>query len=393
VTQQHLVLFLVVGGAAAVPFFSRRFRFPAAALEIVYGIVLFHTVLHEKPEWFLLLKEIGFIYLMFIAGMELDLRGLLRSTRVLWYALIPLLAFLFTPLVFGALGYPMYEGVAVAMMSAGIVIPVLKEADLIHTPLGRDIVGTALTGELLSIAVLTAIDTYHAHGLTLQATWMLGKLMGLGLLALLVLKVVYVVAWWRADRVEKVMQSEDPTEEGIRAVIVIAFAGAFLAEFAGVEPILGSFMAGLITSYVFRNKGQFEDKINAVGFGFFTPFFFIGVGADLDLRLLQSPSVVLFSLLLTAMVFASKLPALALARPMGLRYREGLAMTLLLAAPLSMVVVAAALGQRMGLLTADASGSLVLAALIASVAFPYLFRPLGSHLLGKAEPEQGTRIR
>ena len=382
-TQQHLVLFLVVGGAAAVPFLSRRFRFPAAALEIVYGIVLFHTVLHEKPEWFLLLKEIGFIYLMFIAGMELDLRGLLRSTRVLWYAAVPLLAFLLTPLVFGGLGYPMYEGVAVAMMSAGIVIPVLKESELIHTPLGRDIVGTALTGEFLSIAVLTAVDTYHAHGLTLEAAWMLLKLIGLGLLALLVLKVVYVVSWWRVDRVEKVMQSEDPTEEGIRVVIVIAFAGAILAESAGVEPILGSFMAGLITSYVFRNKGRFEDKINAVGFGFFTPFFFIGVGADLDLRLLQSPAVVLFSFFLTLMVFASKLPALILARPMGLSWREGLGMTLLLAAPLSMVVVAAALGQRMGLLTVDAAGSLVLAALIASVVFPYLFRPLGVRLTAK----------
>ncbi|MBE0618549.1 MAG: cation:proton antiporter [Proteobacteria bacterium] len=385
-TEQHLILFLVVGGAAVVPFLSRRFRIPAAALEIVYGIVLFHTVLHEKPDWFLLLKEIGFIYLMFIAGMELDLRSLVRTSRVLWYAAIPLLSFLVTPFVFGALGYPMFEGVAVAMMSAGIVIPVLKESELLHSPLGRDIVGTALMGELLSIAFLTAVDTYHAHGLTLQAALMVLKLAGLGVLSVLVLKVVWVASWWSMDRVEKVMESEDPTEEGIRVVIVIAFAGALLAESAGVEPILGSFMAGLITSHVFRNKGQFEDKINAVGFGFFTPFFFIGVGADLDMRLFQSAPVVTFSLFLAFMILASKVFPVLLARPMGLRYREALAMALLLSAPLSMVVVAGALGQRMGLLTAEATGALVIAALLASVLFPFLFRPLAARLAPSREP-------
>ncbi len=387
VTEQHLILFLVVGGAAGVPFLSRRLRFPAAALEIVYGIVLFHTVLHEKPEWFLLLKEIGFIYLMFIAGMELDLRSLVRTSRVLWYVAIPLASFLVTPLVFGALGYPMFEGVAVAMMSAGIVIPVLKEANLLHCPLGRDIVGTALMGELLSIAFLTALDTYHAHGFTLQAALMVLKLVGLAALAVLVLKVVWVASWWRMDRVEKVMESEDPTEEGIRVVIVLAFAGAFLAESAGVEPILGSFLAGLITSHVFRNKGRFEDKINAVGFGFFTPFFFIGVGADLDLRLFQSAPVVTFSLFLAFMVLASKAFPLLLARPMGLRFREALAMTLLLSAPLSMVVVAGALGERMGMLTAEATGALVIAALVASVVYPFLFRPLAAKLSLCREPQ------
>jgi Kef-type K+ transport system membrane component KefB len=379
--HEHLVLFLVVGGAAVVPFLSRRLRFPAAALEILYGVALFHTVLHEKPEWFLLLKEIGFIYLMFIAGMELDIKALARTRRVLWYVAVPLLSFLVTPLAFGAFGLPAYEGVAVAMTSAGIVIPVLKESGLIRTPLGRDIVGTALAGELLSILFLTVVAAYHAHGFSLQGALALGKLAALLGLAVLVLKIVYVVSWWQMDRVEKVMTSEDPVEEGIRAVIVIAFAGAILAGYAGVEPILGSFLAGVITTYVFRNKGRFEEKINAVGFGFFTPFFFIGVGADLDVGLFRSSDLVVFSLVLTGAVFLSKAFPLLLARPLGLTGLEALGMSLLLAAPLSMMVVAGALGERMGLIDAEANGALVVAAMAASLLYPYLFRPLGSRLL------------
>jgi len=124
-----------------------------------------------------------------------------------------------------------------------------------------------------------------------------------------------------------------------------------------------------------------------VGFGFFTPFFFIGVGADLDLRLFQSAPVVTFSLFLAFMILASKAFPLLLARPMGLQYREALAMTLLLSAPLSMVVVAGALGERMGMLTPEATGALVIAALVASVVYPFFFRPLAAKLSLCREPE------
>jgi Kef-type K+ transport system membrane component KefB len=373
-------LFAAVAGAAAIPFLSRRFRFPSAALELVYGAVLFHAFVHQRPEWFDLLKEIGFVYLMFIAGMELDLRSLARSRRVIWCALVPALSFCLTPLFFGSIGYPVYQGLAVAMVSAGIVIPVLKETKLIRTPIGQDIVGTALMGEVLSIAVLTGVDTYHAHGLSPMAGLKALYLLGLGALGYLALKVLYVLSWWNAEWVEKVMESEDPAEEGIRVVIAVAFAGALLAQQAGAEPILGSFVAGVVFGYVFKNKGRFEEKINAVGFGFFTPFFFMGVGADFSPQLLTSPGVVSQALFLTAMVCASKGFPLLFARAMGIRLLEAAGMVLLLSAPLSMLVVAGTLGERMGLLTPEAKGALILAAIAASILYPYLFRPLARRM-------------
>ena len=171
-------MFLIVLGAAVVPFFARRMRVPSAALEIVYGLLLFNFVLDHRPEWFHLFRELGLVYLMFIAGMELDLRALVRSGRSGWYVLVSLLSFAVTPLLFVALGFPFYLGVAVAMISAGIVVPVLKETDLMKTPLGQNIMGVALTGELLSILVLTFIDAYHKHGPTVMAAVELLKLTG-----------------------------------------------------------------------------------------------------------------------------------------------------------------------------------------------------------------------
>jgi len=374
--EQQISMFLVIFGAAVLPFVAKRIRVPSAALEIVYGVLLFNFVLRQIPEWFELLRQIGFIYLMFIAGMELDLGWVRKSGKSFWYVLVSLLSFTVTPLVFVGLGQPFFLGVAVAMISAGIVIPVLKESALARTPLGRDIIGVALTGELLSILALTLIDAYHRYGLTWTAGLELAKLALLFGLAMLVLKVLYLWAWWYPERVARVMESEDPVEEGIRAVVSVAFAGGLLASAAGAEPILGSFLVGMVFSHVFKSKGRFEEKVNAVGFGFLIPFFFIGVGAQLDFALVTSVQTVALALTLTAAVLASNLFPLLLARPMRLTLVEAGGMSVLLSAPLSMIVVAGTLGEKMGLISAEASGALILTALFASVVYPSLFRLL-----------------
>lgn len=380
--EDLLIMFAVIGGAATIPFFARRFRVPSATLEIIYGIFLFNSTIHTKPEWLLLLKEIGFIYLMFIAGMELDLKSILKGDRLLWYILIPLLSLSLTPVILVQIGYPFFIGIAASVISAGIIIPVLKELELTRTPFGRDAVGIALTGELLSIVLLTAIDIYHRHGLTVMAGVEGIKLILLFILASLFLRLLYVLAWWNPERVEKVMKSEDPVEEGIRAVISVAFAGAIIAYISGIEPILGSFLAGLIFSYVFKSKGRFEEKINAVGFGFFIPFFFIGVGAGFDIGLLGSLEVLYMSLFLTLIVFLSNIfPLLFFYRFMLLRGIEAAGMSLMLSAPLSLIVVAGTLGLKMGFITPEMNGSLILTALISSIVFPAIFRPISRRIL------------
>lgn len=385
--NQIFIFFLVIGGAALVPFFAGKFRIPSAALEIMYGAVLFNLIIHEQPEWFSLLKEFGLIYLMFIVGMEIDLRKFIKNRNFLWYVIIPLISLLITPLIFYLMGFPYYLGIVIAMISAGIVIPVLKETEIIDTPLGRDIIGVALTGELLSILLLVGIDIYHRYGFTIRAGMEGSKIFILFVLAGLLLRLLYIIAWWNPQKVERVMESDDPVEEGIRVVIFIAFGGALIAYTTGLEPILGSFMAGLVFSYVFKSKGRFEDKINAVGFGFFTPFFFIGVGAKLNIDLFQSTQTLLFSAIFTLLVFISNLFPVLFSYLMKLKFHEALGMSLILSAPLSMMVVAGSLGVKMKLITDSMNDSLILTAVTASIIFPSLFRPIARRLVQEESPD------
>ncbi len=389
--HHYLPIFLIVLGAAIVPFIARRLRVPSAALEIVYGLLLFNFILDERPNWFPLFRELGLVYLMFIAGMELDLRSLRRGGCAGWYVLVSVISFTLTPLLFVALGLPFFLGVAVAMISAGIVVPVLKETGLMKTPLGQNIMGVVLTGELLSIMMLALIDAYHKHGMTWLAATELLKLTLVFALAVVVLKAMRLLAWWYPVRVQKVMESEDPVEEGVRIVVTVAFAGGLLAILAGAEAILGSFLMGVVFTFVFRNKGRFEEKVNAIGFGFLIPFFFIGVGSDLTLDVLTSLDTVLLAAFLTLAVLISNLSPLLVARPLGLTMREATAMAILLSAPLTMIVVAGTMGERIGVLQPEMTGPLVLTALLASILYPSLFRPLAQKVVSEGQGENRVK--
>ncbi len=373
--HELLIIFIIIAGAAVIPFLARMLHIPAAACEILFGVLLFNTIISHTPEWFSLLSELGFIYLMFIAGMESDLEVLLQQPRnLVWYTLIVVVSLVVTPLLFVAMGYPFYIGIALAVVSEAILVAVLKETGIGKKPIGRHIIGIALTGEILSIALLTGIDIYHKFGFSPVALLQVVKLVVLLFIAALFLKLLYVTAWWNPRWVQKVMASDDPVEEGIRVIIAVAFAGALLAHFAGVEAILGSFMAGIVFGYVFKSKGRFEDKINAVGFGFFTPFFFISVGAKIDIVQMATVQNILFALFLTFMVFISNCYPLLLFRFLRITFRESLSISLILSAPLTMIIVAGTLGQKMGFIDAGTKSILILTALISSIVYPFLFR-------------------
>jgi Kef-type K+ transport system membrane component KefB len=386
--EDFQTMFVTMAGVAAVPFISRNIRLPSSVVEIILGLILFKFLIKNHYNWLSLMKELGFIYLMFLAGMELDVQEIVKKPKFKWYLVIPLLSLTCTPLVFFLMGLDFFLGIAASVTSAGILIPILMESGLNKTELGKDILGVTIMGELLSIVFLTFFEVYQHTGVSLAAIGEIAKLFILLIAAGTVLKLLYLLSWWMPEHVERVMESLDPVEEGIRVLITTALAGAVLAYHARVEPILGSFMAGLIFSYVFKNKGKFEEKIKAVGFGFFIPFFFVGIGADFDISLLN-PSHKNFvnnmklSLVLTLSVFLSNIFPIIFKKWLNLKTIEAFAMALLLSAPLSMVFVAGAIGTKMRLISSQMNDVLIISAMFSSLLYPACFRIMSKRLIEK----------
>ncbi|GBE02917.1 glutathione-regulated potassium-efflux system protein KefC [bacterium BMS3Bbin06] len=383
---RYFLLFAVVAGASIVPLIAGRLRIPSAVLEILYGILLFNLLINHYPPWLSLLKELGLLYLMFIAGMELDARTMIRDKRLCWYLLIPMLSFIITPFITYQIGLSAFTGIVLAVTSAGIIIPALKESGILRTETGRDIVGIALMGELISILILTGMDIHHQYGITIMAAVKTFELLAFLGLAGIFLRVLYLIAWWFPEKVERVMENEDPIEEGIRAVFLIALIGSIEAYSVGVEPILGSFLAGIIFNYVFKSKERFEEKINAVGFGFLTPFFFIGVGAEFDIQGLYSLKTVSIALLLSLLVFVSNLLPVIFSRLMKIKGLESVSISLILSAPLTMLLVATTVGVKLGLIDEGLKNALILASIITAILYPFIFRISVKRLTSSSEP-------
>jgi len=147
-----------------------------------------------------------------------------------------------------------------------------------------------------------------------------------------------------------------------------------LAQQIGVEIILGSFLAGAILSLLSQgNSSETHHRLEAFGFGFFIPIFFVLVGAGLDLGLLvENPQALLVvAMLLVAAYLLKLLPALLLR--IRFSWRESLAGGFLMSSRLSLIIAAAAIGLRIGAISESINAAVVLVALISVTLSPVLF--------------------
>ena len=168
---------------------------------------------------------------------------------------------------------------------------------------------------------------------------------------------------------------QDTTAEiRIRASFLLLAVFVVLAERLGLEAILGAFLAGAIIKLVDRDQAmthpQFRQKLAAVGYGVFVPFFFVSTGVRFDLNALftNATNLVRVPIVLAALFIARGLPAL-LYRSLTTR-TQTVAAALLQATSLSFLVVAAEIGLQLGLIRPAASAALIAAGLLSVLLFP-----------------------
>jgi Kef-type K+ transport system membrane component KefB len=152
---------------------------------------------------------------------------------------------------------------------------------------------------------------------------------------------------------------------------------AALAGWVGLESILGAFLAGALFSYVFRDQGILETKLSALGQGFFIPIFFINVGVEFDLAALGDPASLLklVAILAVASLVTKFLPSTLLLF-VRISFRQVVSSAFILAAPLTLLVAAAEMGQEIGVLDDRLSQAIVLLAIVSGVVFPTAFKLL-----------------
>ena len=199
----------------------------------------------------------------------------------------------------GLVHNPWLIALILSTVSVGVVLPMLKEKQLVTTEYGQTILVTALLLDFGTMILLTVLVTMVLGG----------KLEELGLIGLLFVAVALVYAGGRRYRRSPLMKelAHATSQIGVRGAFMLIFVLAFLSESLGVEVILGAFLAGAIVSLIAQSdETSLHLKLDAIGFGFLVPIFFIMVGVEFDLAaLLARPEAVVLALAVLVAAYAS----------------------------------------------------------------------------------------
>ena len=355
-----------------------RLRVPAVVLEIIGGIIAGPSVLGwvhiDLPVQILAL--FGLAFLLFLAGLEIDvhrLRGRLLRFAVLGY-LVTLVLGYGAGASFTAAGWvsqPLLLAITLSATSLGLVVPVLKDAGQVGSDVGQSALAAASIADFAAIVLLSLFFS-SAGGSTGSKVVVLGAFAGL-----VVVTGLAVSGAARSMRLGQVLlRLQDTTAEiRVRFAVLLLVAFTALAERFGLESILGAFLAGAIVSLVDRDSAShpnFRTKLEAIGYGFLVPVFFVSSGVKLDLTgLLHSPSaLVRIPVFLLALLAVRGLPALIGLRANGTR--ATLALGLLQATSLPFIVTATQIGVTLGKITPVTAAALVCAGLLSVLIFPLI---------------------
>ncbi len=376
VIHDTLALLIVALAAALMPGISRLIRLPAAVTEILLGIILGKSCLGLQfgGDWLVFLAHLGFLLLMFHAGMEIDFAILRRQSRT---QLLAQFAIFFLTLTLSLLlahlmGLGVFMALVLSTTSLGLVMPTLKELGLNKTALGQAILIAATLADFLTLLGITVFILWHKHGISWHFVYPLPLFIGFGL----VLRLVRLWAWWHPQKAQRLLATGDNQELGVRLSLALLFLFVALSELVHIEAVLGAFLGGCVLSFVFRDRGDLEDKLSALGFGFLVPIFFINVGMQFDLANLLNPQAILFASKLLILALTVKILPSLLMVTQGASLRAALNIGILMATRLSLIVAAASIGVAEGLITPKMKDAVVLLAVLTCLIGPTLFKAL-----------------
>lgn len=379
-------LVIVIVAAFLTPLLLHRFRLhmiPVVVAEIIVGVVIGETGFNivEQDMWLETLSTLGFLFLMFLSGLEIDFSAFANKKKgkeekepnAFFVASIVFVGIFLVSLalsyMFVWLGYidnAFLMTLIISTISLGVVVPTLKDAQLMKTTIGQTILLIAVIADLVTMVLLAVFVSMHdpSHG----NVWLL-------LVLFLVGVIFYFAGKYFKKRSFIETMAKGTIQIGTRAVFALIIVLVALSETLGAENILGAFLAGVLVSLLAPNQ-DFVHKLDSFGYGFFIPIFFVMVGVNLDLRPLftQFDILLLIPLLFVALVISKVVPVYILR--IWYDRNTTLAAGFLLVSTLSLVIAAATIAERMGMIDENMKGALILVAVLTSVVSPIMFKKL-----------------
>ena len=338
-----LILSLLIWGS---PFVSKTLRLPIPSVEIILGSIVAYWGLIGHNQYFDLIAEVGFLYLMFLAGLEVDLKQITRSPKiVIQKSMLFLLLIVMFSIVFGFI-FHLNTIVIISMplISIGLLATLSKVYGKEESWIQLAFIAGVL-GEILSIAALTIFDAASTTGFNVALLIKIGYLLLFIVVIYVLYKMLHLLFWWFPELKGVLVPKVDTSAQDIRLSMALFFILIAVMLSLDLELALGAFIAGIAISAFFHHEKALEEKMSSLGFGFLVPLFFIHVGASFDLNALPLEGVVSGALLITALMIVSRLLAAIVLKGIS-GSRDALLIALSLSMPLTLLVAVATIGYE-----------------------------------------------
>lgn len=390
--MEFFSLVIVVVAAFLTPIIVNRLNvtfLPVVVAEILMGIIIGNSFLGlvHKDEMLNILSTLGFIFLMFLSGLEIDFSAFKKDTRkrqgidkneknlpshlqlaLTVFSLIMVLSIILA-FAFKWLGFVddvLLMVIIISTISLGVVVPTLKEMNIMRTTIGQFILLVAVLADLFTMVLLTIYGGINGEG---------GGSIWLSAILIVFTAIFYLLGsvFKRLNFMQCLMGGT--TQIGIRAIFALIILLVALAEGVGAEYILGAFLAGVVVSLL-KPDEEIIHTLDSFGYGFFIPIFFIMVGVDLDIpSLIKEPSLlIIIPILILSFIVSKLIPVLFIRR--WFDTKTTIASAFLLTSTLSLVIAAAKIAEELKAITSEMSGILILSAIITCVFVPVVFKKL-----------------
>jgi len=304
------------------------------------------------------------LYLMFLAGLEVEFKKLLKSPlKLIKRGLLFIFFIIVLSVISGYIaGFNAIFIVSLPLISIGLLATLSKSygkgvkwLEIAFT--------VGIMGEIASIITLTILDVASETGLSFELAEKLGILFGFIALIIFLYKMLDLIFWWMPELKDKLMPKNDSTEQDIRLSMSLFFILIVVMIWLHLELALGAFIAGMAISAFFHHNKELEEKMGSFGFGFLVPLFFIHVGTTFDLKSIMMDGVLVNALLIVSLAIVVKILG-AIALKEYIVFKEGVLLGLALSMPLTLLVAVATIGYKSNYITILNYYSLILAAIL-----------------------------
>ncbi len=369
------------------PFIAKILRLPTTPIEIILGSLLSYVGFIHDEHLFKIVAELGFLYLMFIAGTEINLKSVLKTPLSIIKKVAIYLSFLYLFSILFSMQFQLGKifMVLLPLISVGLVASLAKEYG--KTPWINLSMTVGGIGEVVSIVILTITSAALESGIGLGLFQTIIALIAFIVFMFLLFRAMQLLFWWFPKVSTLLMPHEDNKEQDIRLSMGIFFLLVAAMLYLHLELAFGAFLAGIFIPTFFEHKHELPEKLASFGFGFLIPIFFIHIGSSFNLDALFMVGLIEKALVISFVMIAMRVIAsLVFVKDLG--FIDSILLGLSHSMPLTLLIAMATLAYSAHSIDKLHYYAFILAALIQVIAVMIFIKLI--HVYKEKKEPQGT---